>query len=192
MSIHRFFTLSTCAIGLSLSSLQAAVVWNESIDGELSSSPSVPTSIDLITGDNTIIGSIAGPVVADISGYDEAVFTIPENNQVFSITLESYGPNATNTSLLNLYQGPIGEGGTLLASAPLDVANLGKDVLAADVALVPLAQPLEAGQQYTLEIREGGATQDYELTVHVVPEPSSVALVAMGVLALASRRRRQA
>ena len=106
--------------------------------------------------------------------------------------LESYGPDATNMSLFNLYQGAVGADlGNLLASTILEVDHIGLNLLNAGTAIIPLADPLGPGT-YTIDIREGGAAQDYELKIsaNVVPEPSSFILVGLGALALFMRRRR--
>ncbi|MCH1504673.1 MAG: PEP-CTERM sorting domain-containing protein [Verrucomicrobiales bacterium] len=190
MFTHRLFTLAACAFGLSLVTSQGAIVWNESTDGDLSDNPAAPTTLTLITGENSIVGSISGPIVSNVSGYDEASFTVPQNTQVFSVTLESYGPDTTNMSLFNLYEGAVGADlGNLLASATLEVAHVGLNLVEAPTALMPLAEPLGPGV-YTIDIREGGAAQDYEISVHVIPEPSVPLLVILGSFLLVTRRRR--
>lgn len=190
MFTHRILTLSACVLGLSLTSLHSAVVWNESADGDLSVDPAAPTNIDVFVGDNTIIGSISGPIVFGVSGLDEATFTVPQNTQVFSVTLESYGPDPTNMSLFNLYGGSVGADlGNLLASATMEVDHIGMNLLQGPAATMPLADPLGPGD-YTIDIREGGATQDYEINISVIPEPSATLLAGLGICILFARRRR--
>ena len=96
-------------------------------------------------------------------------------------------------SLFNLYEGAVGADlGNLLASATLEVGHIGMNLVEASTALIPLASPLGPGE-YTIDIREGGAEQSYELnvSVSVIPEPSAVLLIALSSVALAMRRRRR-
>lgn len=191
MLTHHLFPLAACVFGLSLVASQGAVVWNESADGDLSDNPAAPTTLTMITGENSIVGSISGPIVGNVSGYDEATFTVPQNTQVFSVTLESYGPDATNMSLFNLYEGAVGADlGNLLASATLEVSHVGLNLVEAPTAIMPLADPLGPGV-YTIDIREGGAAQDYEISVNVIPEPSVLLMVILGTFVLVTRRRRR-
>lgn len=158
----------------------AVTVWDESIHGDLSDAPGAPTPIVVSFGANTILGSIGGPIVPDVSGLDDFTFTVADEFEVFSITLDAYGPEASNMGLFNLYQGPLGSG-VLLDSAVMSTANVGSNLLEAG--------PLGPGE-YTIDLREGGSEQNYGLTINIVPEPSTSMLFLAGLVMLAGRRRR--
>lgn len=185
--------LVSLALVAAAASSHAVVVWDEGLDGDLSGDRLVPTTVDLGFGDNEVVGAVEpgdldylhirlgpGEVLTDLrlTNYvsnDFAAFIAIQAGSVF--TEPNSNPNVAN--LLGWYLfGPGDVGQNLL---PAMGSNFG---------VIGFTPPL-TGSDYTLWIQQTGDPTDYTFNFVVVPEPSTMALLAGG-LALVARRRKRA
>lgn len=67
----------------------AAVIWNESINGDLSSSEAAPTLISFGVGSNQILGSVSGSPL----DRDYITFTIAPGQTLSHLNLIAFGPD---------------------------------------------------------------------------------------------------
>jgi Dockerin type I domain len=77
--------LTIAILGLSIANSQAATVWNESTNGDLSNNQSAPTAITLANGTDSVIGTVGG---GDLQ--DWVRVTIPAGFQLSTLVLHSY------------------------------------------------------------------------------------------------------
>jgi hypothetical protein len=92
-------TLVTCFLLLGLTaSANAAVVWDESVNGNLSTNPAAPTPITFAVGSNIINGS-CGNVSAQVR--DFITFTIPASHTLTAVNLLAYAPENTGFAAVN-------------------------------------------------------------------------------------------
>jgi len=85
----------------------AAVVHDESVDGDLSSDAGAPTALVFAAGGNTVTGTTSN-LPADPAERDYITFTIPAGQKLIDLNLLSYSPdnlsfaafNAGNTSFI--------------------------------------------------------------------------------------------
>lgn len=178
--------------------LQADVVWNESVNGDLSSNPDAPTFLNFANGSNTVVGSISEP---DGDPRDYMTFTIGPNQFLTGLTLDAYGPpgvsfqgiNAGNTSFIP----STATAGSFLGLDFVQEGLIGVDMLPilaiGEYGSTGFTVPLGPGN-YTYLIQEltGGESRSYQLTFSVVPEPSSVAMLGgMALICMTRRSRRR-
>ena len=179
----------------------AAVVHDESVDGDLSNDPAAPTSINLSFGSNTVNGTVGDSHNLTTGDIDFLTFTIQPGQTLGGLFLLSLTPNDT------AFHG-IGAGSTAIVPSGPNVGDpsqfLGSDHLfftAADENLLPglgsdpaagmgFAAPLGAGTYAYIIQQTGGLTQGYSLDFTVTPEPSTMALITL--LGLVFFRRRVA
>jgi hypothetical protein len=192
---------SIVLVGSLTSTASAAVAWDESVDGDLSTDPNAPTPVSFSLGSNLISGSITGP--DDIRDY--LTFTIPtgmalaELRQLEYVTLPGGEPGnrgfhaiiAGNTSFLP----DASNIGNFLGGNHVDPLPVGTDMLpalaAATLGGTGFTIPLGPGT-YTYHIQQ--TTQiltGYSLDFELVPEPTSLALLTIAVPALVRRRCRR-
>jgi len=134
------------ALALVWSSLQctATVVWDESVDGDLSDVDASPTPITFVSGRNIIIGTVGGAAKKGApetgaapgehgrvdDGYDNYTFTVPSGYRCVDIVLNVYRPTPGNTSTgFNFYLGSAGSAGDGLGSSAVTVDTVGYDLL---------------------------------------------------------------
>jgi hypothetical protein len=193
-----------CAVALMLTALlvgnkniQADIVWNEGVNGDLSSNPDSPTALSFANGSNTVIGSVSEP---DGDLRDYMTFTIGPNQFLTGLTLDAYGPeglsfqgiNAGNTSFIP----DAGTAGSFLGLDFISEGLIGVDMLPilaiGEYGSTGFSVPLGPGT-YTYLIQEvtGGEFRSYQLTFNVVPEPSTMAILGFVSLLCATRRCRQ-
>jgi hypothetical protein len=185
----------------------SAIIYNESVNGELSGtigSPTVIGTLDL--GVNNVIGSTVSSPNLD---QDFWRITIAPGQRLSSVILRSYTTTDTaGGGFLAVFTGnltaipantPAGQsqllGGTLVGFTAgrrqgdnvLD--DLGISAAAPDAQR--FSGPLPAGT-YTFWTQENSATQsyNYEFNVTAVPEPSTIGLVGLVVGAVALRKFR--
>jgi hypothetical protein len=107
----------------------AAVIWNEGVNGDLSSSEAAPTAISLAVGSSTIIGSVNGfPLDRDY-----ITFTIGAGQVLSHLYLIALSPNnlaftAFNTGSTSFV--PSGAtNGLFLSGIHIDAADITKDLM---------------------------------------------------------------
>jgi hypothetical protein len=207
IQMRHHLVLFVSGIALCASWTRAAVVWNESSNGDLSNNQAAPTPITLSSGINSVIGTtVAGD-------QDWLALTIPAGFQLSSDVLESYvstdsqgftGVQAGSSFVGNPETTPsaylgYAHYGTAASNGALGTTDL------VGVNLLPImgntadatgsqgfTPPLPAGV-YTFLIQQTGATTNYQFDfgVTAVPEPGSLCMLAMtGVMMLRRRAKR--
>lgn len=171
--------------GLAASASAAVVAWDEAVDGNLSNDPTAPTVLNFVVDDNIVRGRTLGSSTPPSDGYDVFSFTIGAGQTLQSIVLSAYTPATGGTSGFNFSTGAAaGNGGTVLFGPGVGGSFVGSDFLVTQ-AVGPLGP-----DTYYMEVREfGGPLADWELTFTVTPAPSSVAMLGLGGLVAARRRR---
>jgi hypothetical protein len=92
-------TLVTCFLLLGLTvSVNAAVVWDEGVNGLLSTNPAAPTLIAFSNGSNVVNGS-CGNVSAQVRDY--ITFTVPAGSTLTALNLLVYSPENTGFAAIN-------------------------------------------------------------------------------------------
>lgn len=158
---------------------RSAVVWNEGVNGALSSTDTAPTTLPLSLGSNTIISSFGGG-----SSFDYFSFTLAPGQSLSSFKLDSY----VSTDAVAWMGIKSGSGWTIgydtaqmIAQQHFGTANIGNALLG-----ISAVNPLGAGT-YTVRSQQLGASANYQLDLTVIPEPSAASLL---LLALGIRLRR--
>lgn len=183
---------STCVIILAVSgfAFAANVAWDETVDGDLSDNPEVPTFVTLMEGPNLVRGQIGGPskAVAEIGtlpegggkayddGYDVFAFTVPSGFRVVDAVLISYRPTSGNLSTgYNLWLGGTGSLGVVAGTATMTESYVGYDLHEATQtgALGP--------GSYTVDLREYTNEDNvYAISFLLLPQPVTVRAAVMG------------
>lgn len=185
----RFKILAVCWIALAATSARAGVIWDESVDGDLSGDRLAPSSASLSVGGNLLLGSVLG------GDRDYLTITVPVGTVLSALSLDSY-ISTDDWSFIGIQAGttftepPTGtDPANLLGWSLFGTALVGTDILddmgTGDDA-IGFVPPLAAGQ-YTLWIQETSSklsAYTFNLQVSAVPEASSLAmLAATGMLA---------
>jgi hypothetical protein len=178
---------------------QAVTIWNEAVDGDLSSLAAAPTAVAFVVGSNVITGVMGG---ADARDY--ITFTLAPGQALVALNLLLYtntsgGPGNRGWHSINAgatsFVPSVTTAGLFLGGDHLDPPS-GVDLLP-NLAAAPLAGtgftiPLGPGS-YSYLAQQTSAVTNYSLEFVVTPEPSALALLlcagAAG-LALAHRRSR--
>ena len=123
-------TLATLAVLLVLAvPATAAVVWNEGVNGDLSTSEATPTPLVFALGSNTVLGTVGAP--SDTRDY--LTFTIPAGQKLSALNLLAWTPdnlgfasfNSGNTSFIpGAATDPL-----FLAGIHISSANVGTDLM---------------------------------------------------------------
>ena len=190
MFLFRNFLLAAMVLGSGLFVCQntmADVIWDESIDGDLSNFETSPTQITVVVGENDILGIIGGtsdPNFGD--GFDVFSFAIGANQTMNSLIVNQYITAGGNTSTgINIFAAD----GTFLGSRAMTTADIGQDLLA-----LSGAGPLTEGSYY-ISMREFTAPgQQYSFTANVstsaIPEHRFSFIVSFALCSLLSIRKR--
>lgn len=184
----------------------AVVVWDEGIDGDLSSDQGDPTPLLLIAGTNSVLGTVGGG-----PAQDWVSITVDPGFELVSMTLALYQSN-DGQGFTGFQAGTIFLGspfdpasyagythfGTAAQNGPLPPTNLvGADLLPlmADPTLsagaTGFTPPLPGGT-YAFLFQQLGSTTRYQFDFEVaeVPAPGALGLLGIGA-ALAARRTRR-
>ena len=192
--MSRGRTLAFVLLAVFLPSAAAATIWNEGVDGDLSSVRTSPTKLALSTGSNLITGStVAGDV-------DFFTVSVPADTWFTHLTLVSY-VSADDLSFLAIQLGPIitdtTSAASLLGWIHPNAAFVGSDILdnlgASNIPPNPaigFTPPLPAGTYAMWAQQLQAQVVSYSFDLIVVPEPSVAALLAFGLCGLAIARRR--
>jgi hypothetical protein len=201
-------TRLTCFVFVTLSLISPqcswAVVYNESIDGDLSGNRLSPTHLTLPAGVHPVTAT-TGRIEGDEVTYDQEYLRIdlPANHKLIAINMEAYD-SFDGTAFIGV------QAGTTFSFEPEDardnVASLlgwahfgfseghsiGDDILpsigAAGRGSAGFTPPL-VGPSFTFWLQQTGDDTTYQLDFVVVPEPAAfVSILAVGTL-FAFRRK---
>jgi hypothetical protein len=189
---------------------RGSVLWNQSVNGSLSTSQSAPTPLTASLGINSVIGTV-GQTAGVGNKENWLALTIPAGLELSSDVLESYvstdaqgftgfqdgssfvgNPETTPSAYVGYTH--FGTGATNGANPPTNLIGVDLLPLMANPADAVGAQgftpPLPAGT-YTFFIQQLGATTNYQFDygVSAVPEPTSIGLIGIGAAGLLKRRR---
>jgi len=174
----------------------AAVIWDEAIDGSLSTDRNSPTNMGtLATGSNDLIGT----TVSGISKFFS--ITIGSGSELSALIVEDW-QSVDDLGFLGVVSGtpftvdPASPNVTeLLGYVHYGTLDVGQNILS-NLGSGPGSQgftgALGAGT-YSFWVRQGGpdpATWDLNFVASSVPEPSSALLLAVGLLVLNTRHRK--
>jgi hypothetical protein len=184
--------LASALLGLASAAAQAAVVWNESVSGDLSNDGQAPTSLGaLAPGSNVVLGS------AGLNGQnldrDFFSFNVPTGAILRSIMVQ---PNTTvfgNFSFLGIAAAPQISEINLLSFLHYGPGDVGTDILPALTASGTLPSGV-----YSVWVQDTGGPVVYGFDFVLqqaspVPLPGAAALFALGLAGLGGvslRRRR--
>ena len=169
----------------------AATIWDEGVNGDLSNDRLNPTVLVLGLGSNTIIGSVTA------GERDYFRINVAGGESFTQLFLAAYSP--TNLSFLAIQSGtqvtvdpaaPVA--GPLLGWMHPDTPFVGSDVLddigsgAGAIGFVP---PLGPGDYSFWMQQTNPIVTSYTFDLILVPEPGTLLLVGLGLLALAARSR---
>ncbi|KAA5545160.1 PEP-CTERM sorting domain-containing protein [Roseiconus nitratireducens] len=193
------------ALAASVRPLPAAIVYDEAVDGELTSDNLAPQPINFTIGDNTVVGTVESS--QGVGNVDVFTFNVPTGVQWTSMVVDNYestdslafvGINDDSFFPYNTFELDLVNFGDLpddafLGGTTFSSFDLGNDILprSANVAGRGFTAPLPSGD-YSIYIQQTGAITDYALTfnlVSAVPEPGVVSLLLLGSVSLLMRRR---
>ncbi|MEO1530194.1 MAG: PEP-CTERM sorting domain-containing protein [Planctomycetota bacterium] len=203
------FGLFAATVLLATNSALAAVVHDESIDGELSNDNLNPTALNFTVGDNTVIGTIEDAF--GLANTDVFTFVVPTGSVWTSLVVDNYQStdnlaflaiDDTDSFPYDANQLNLVDFGQLPDDAYIGGTTFGAADAAGGFNLLPRAgivtgsgftPPLPSGT-YTIYLQQIGAETNYSLTttiVSTIPEPSSALLLGgIGSVVLLRRRRR--
>ena len=171
---------------------QAAVIWNEPVNGDLSNSGLSPTSLSLGLGSNRILGS-TGDSGQGVDR-DYFTFTLPAGTALTSITLLNNTFVSGAFSFIGFQAGaqvtvqPSGAGGqALLGWTHYANGDIGTDILPSITA----TGEIPSGT-YSVWVQDTGgpATYGFDFGVTPVPVPPAAILLLSGLLGSGLVRRR--
>lgn len=185
----RFLNHALLMLALTLSGfghVQAAVVYDESVNGDLSDMPSAV--IALSEGTNTILGSsiFASGSLRDL---DSFMFSLAPGQYAVGGIFEVLNRNmATNTTQLRSHYDLYDAGFNLLGGYNANILLAGEQSIFGE-----LAGGIYGVHNAWMDRSGGGGTWDYVImiTVEDIPEPESLALVGAALLTLAAARMRR-
>lgn len=190
----RTLTLVTCLGSgiLASTAANAAVIWDESVNGDLSGNRLAPNAFVLSAGTSSIRAtSVAGDL-------EYVTFKLPAGHSITAVNHTSWVSN-DNIGFIAVQAGTTftqpatgTNVGQLLGWRHFGSASLGTDILpgiGTGSGAIGFAPPLTL-TDYTFWIQQTGGTATYQLDFVVVPAPSSAG--ALGLLTVLALRRRRA
>ena len=185
------------ATALAVGHVEASIIWDEGVSGDLSGNQLVPSAFTLSLGTNSIIGTLRTSSSGD--NQDWVALTIPGGLQLGAVVLASYS-SADTTSFTGVgagtnFPGSVGDPASYLGYTHFGTGpgNVGQDVLPSmgtAAGAQGFTPPLGSGT-YTFLIQQTGTSPTaYQFDYVVIPEPSTLALVALGCAAMSFVRRK--
>ena len=150
----------------------AAVLWNESVNGDLSSNPAGPTALVFAQGANTIIGTVRNSNNTTTGDRDYITFTVPANKTLVALNALVYTPDFLGFCAFNAgttsYIPSVATDTSFLAGVHISAADVGTNMLPRFVANVATTNALAAPEllpgNYCFLIQQTGtALQSYSL-----------------------------
>jgi len=202
------FSAAICAL---LATAPAkAILFDETVSGDLSNNPAAPTALTLTPGSNSVIGTVNGFGNGDPQ--DWVSFTIPTGFVMTSYVNSKYdstdpqgftgfqsGSSFSGDPFAALSYAGYAHFGTGATNPNTPLSTVGVDLLPlmADPSFAPgttgFTPPLAAGT-YTFLIQQGNdftTSYQFDMNVRSVPEPgSSLCLLGVGGLAILALQRR--
>ena len=198
MICSRFVRALCCSVVFAIASHSvAAVVWDESVNGDVSNDPTAPTQMNLSVGTNSFVASMPGddldfftihvPTGSVLSGLYNPVY-----DSLDQVSFMAIGPGTSMPAAVLSYD-PTGLlGYTHFGPGVYDPSeNLLVDMSLPAFPLNGFSRPLPAGA-YTMWLQqESSVDENYQLdfVVDAVPEPASGALLLVGCVAGSAWRR---
>lgn len=176
--------------------LHADIVWNEAVNGDLSSIPASPTPLIFINGSNTVIGSLSEPA-GDLRDY--MTFTIGPNQFLTGLILDTFTPDgvsfhAINSGSTSFIPGDAPSENFLGLELVFHTAvgtDLLPDLAAGAFGSLGFTIPLGPGTySYLMQEVTAGQSRSYQISFNVIPEPTSAGLLCLVGLLSINRRRR--
>lgn len=185
---NRWLALAGFALYLCPGLARAGLIWNESVDGDLSDSQAAPNVLILESGVSSLVGTVGG----GSDPTDWVAMTVPVGFTLDSIELASYA-SADARAFIGFQEGVSFVGSPFVPNSYAGYAHFGPGgpgVVGIDLipifadnspggssdGAVGFAQPLGAGT-YTFLIQQLGAPTNYQFDYQVSPIPEPAALV---------------
>lgn len=190
---------TSCATLLLAGAANAAVIYQESLDGDLSGAFASPTAVTLSSGVNSIIGqtgnngnggAIGGTGTAVSRDADYFTFSVTAGQVVNSISIASYtfSPSDPGVSFMGFRMAASFSG---QGSGDIDGQSLFNASSGDIISGLTGSSTLGPGD-YSVWVQEtSDNVVDYQLDINVVPEPSSALLVILGGCGFVLRRSRR-
>ncbi len=180
---------------------RAAVVYNESVSGDLSNSGLAPTVLSVALGSNEVFGTTGRDGTTLIVDRDYFAFTVPNGLSLSAVTVlpgtKNLGPHGD--SFIGLEAGPdvtvlttATTAAGLLGWDHYDSGDIGNNILpdmgSAGLGATDFTGPLGAGT-YSFWVQEasvGTVPYGFDFTLTAAPEPDSwpMVLAAVGLLGI--------
>ncbi len=172
----------------------AAVIYQESVDGDLSGAFASPAAVTLSSGVNSIVGQFGnngGTGATDGTDADYFTFSVTAGQLVNAINIASYtfSPGDPGSSFMGFRAATSfnGQGGGDIDGQSLFNASSGNVIS----GLASGGMTLGPGD-YSIWMQEtSDNVVDYQIDINVIPEPSSGALIILGGCGLFLRRSRR-
>ena len=168
----------------------AATIWEETIDGDISSNVAAPTVVVLALGSNTIIGSVSN-LAANPGERDVITFTIPAGRKLSALKLVALAPDNLNFLSFNAgatsFIPSLATNASFLAGIHVAAADVGSNLMPAfdnlSVTTNSLPAPeLPAGTYCFLNQQTSPIIQSYELEFVITEVSVPTELTSWGKL----------
>lgn len=185
------------AVLLSGATARAGVIWNESVNGDLSNSGLAPTPLKVSMGSNDLYGTTGKSSSTGVIDRDYFTFTIPSGLVLSSIFVlpGTHGLGPLGESFISVEAGPEvtvsanpSNAAGLLGWYHYSAADIGTDILplmgSAGFGSTGFAPPLPSGT-YSFWVQEasvGTAPYGFDFEVTATPEPGSGTLLLAGLM----------